>query len=224
MVDAWLAVLLIVGFFVGVGVLLFVVVSRAFRLLGLSAAVAVLVVGGSFLLGEGILDGVVGVPLSALPLVSVGLWRVGVNVGGAVIPLILCIYLVVKHRLPWGRVLVGLVLVASVAFVVTVPDVSRGIVSRFPWWLLPVVVASVGSVVLMHGRWRSAAPFAYVTGVCGVLLGADVLHLPALLGTVITESRTAVIGGASVFDMVFTTGLLAVLLDGLLMYQEKKEK
>ena len=36
--------------------------------------------------------------------------------------------------------------------------------------------------------------------------------------------RTAVIGGASVFDMVFITGILAVFLDGLLIIQKKRKK
>jgi uncharacterized membrane protein len=36
--------------------------------------------------------------------------------------------------------------------------------------------------------------------------------------------RIAVIGGASVFDMVFITGILAVFLDGLLIIQKKRKK
>jgi hypothetical protein len=37
-------------------------------------------------------------------------------------------------------------------------------------------------------------------------------------------TRNAIIGGASVFDMVFITGILAVFLDGLLIIQQKRKK
>jgi hypothetical protein len=40
----------------------------------------------------------------------------------------------------------------------------------------------------------------------------------------IHTTRNAVIGGASVFDMVFITGILAVFLDGLLIFQQKRTK
>jgi len=57
-----------------------------------------------------------------------------------------------------------------------------------------------------------------------VLLGADVFHLLRLLSFEVSTTRNAVIGGASVFDMVFITGILAVFLDGLLTLQQKKKK
>ena len=221
--DAWVALALIVGFLLLVGFVLFLVLTRAFRDMGLSTAEAVVIIVGSFLLGQGILDDVVGVPFSNLPLMTYGSWRVGVNLGGAVVPLLLCLYLIWKLRLSWRRLLFGILLVGVVAYLVTVPDPARGIVSRFPWWLLPVVVASLCSVVLLWGQRRKAAPFAYIIGVCGVLLGADLLHLYTLLNTAIPAPRTAVIGGASVFDMVFTTGLLAVLLDGIMGYRKSDE-
>ena len=76
----------------------------------------------------------------------------------------------------------------------------------------------------MRGRnYRQAAPLAYVAGTIGVLIGADFLRLPELLSYSIEKTTYAVIGGANVFDMIFITGILAVILDGVLMYVEKKE-
>lgn len=225
MAAAWASLAVLVGFFVAVAYLMFLIVRRAFRSMGFTTLEAVMIVGASFLLGYGILDGVVGVPLSALPLFSYGLsWVVAVNVGGAVVPVVLSGYLIIKYRLSAGLVALGVMLVGVAAFVVTAPDPQRGIVAGFPWWLAPVVVASLGSVVLMRGREERAAPLVYVIGVCGVLVGADVVHLVSLLQMPVEGVRTAVIGGASVFDMVFTTGLLAVLLDGLLVVQRGKKK
>ena len=158
--DAWVALALIIGFFLLLGFVLFLVLTHAFRNMGLSMTEAVVIIVGSFLLGQGILDEAVGVPFSNLPLLTYGSWRVGVNLGGAVVPLLLCLYLVWKHRLPWRGLLLGVLLVGVVAYLVTVPDPARGIVARFPWWLLPVAVASLGSVVLLWGQRWKAAPFA----------------------------------------------------------------
>jgi hypothetical protein len=35
------------------------------------------------------------------------------------------------------------------------------------------------------------------------------------------SAKNAIIGGTDIFDMVFITGILAVIVDGLLIYQEK---
>ena len=54
-----------------------------------------------------------------------------------------------------------------------------------------------------------AAHLAYISGVLGVLIGADMLRLNtiAALGTPV-----AAIGGAGTFDGIFLTGIIAALL------------
>ena len=52
--------------------------------------------------------------------------------------------------------------------------------------------------------------------------GADFLHLWELLNIPITDKINAVIGGADVFDMIFITGIIAVVLDGLIMFRQRK--
>jgi uncharacterized membrane protein len=219
--DSWLTFIVLIGFFALLGLLVFLLVTRAFEEMGFSGWEAVVIVVASFLLGQGLLDEIIGLPFSGWPLFSVNGWVVAVNFGGAVVPVLVSVYLVVWRRLSVGRVVVGLGLVAVVTYLVTFVDPMRGIVAVFPWWLVPVVVASVSSVVLMRDR-RVAAPFAYVVGVCGVLVGADVLHLGELLSMSVAGSGVAVIGGASVFDMVFTTGVLAVLLDSFFLVRKKR--
>jgi uncharacterized membrane protein len=58
-------------------------------------------------------------------------------------------------------------------------------------------------------RGKNAAPVAYVSGVLGVLIGADLLHLSAL-GT--SGIQIISIGGAGVFDGIFLTGVVAAFL------------
>ena len=68
---------------------------------------------------------------------------------------------------------------------------------------------------------KKAAPLAYAGGTIGVLIGADVFHLFSLISMEIQGTRNAVIGGANVFDMVFLTGILAVIVDGILIVQKR---
>ena len=125
-----------------------------------------------------------------------------VNVGGALIPTIVSIYLLARNRL-WLR---GLVAVAIVTLVVhQLAQPVRGVGIAVPT-LIPPVVAALVAVALSR---QSAAPLAYVAGSMGTLIGADILNLDVLptLG-----ASVASIGGAGTFDGVFLAGILAVLL------------
>jgi uncharacterized membrane protein len=203
--------------------IVYLILSRAFREMGFSSWEAVIIVFVSFLLGSGLVDGAAGVRFSDVALFTYHTyWLVGINVGGALIPLLLSIYLVWKNKLRLSRVLGGITLVAVITYFVTYADPKQGIVSTFPFWLLPIVCASLFSVLFTWREERKAAPFAYAIGTLGVLIGADLLHLFELLTAPIQTTTNAVIGGASVFDMVFITGVLAVFLDSLFLYRRKR--
>jgi uncharacterized membrane protein len=128
-----------------------------------------------------------------------------VNVGGAVIPTLLSLYLLVKNRL-YGRALIAVAVMTAVAHALAYP--VRGVGIAVPVFI-PPVVAAVTALVLS----RQAAPaLAYIGGSMGMLIGADLLNLgqiPAL------GAPVASIGGAGRFDGIFMTGVLAVLLAGL---------
>jgi uncharacterized membrane protein len=203
--------------------IVYLILSRAFHEMGFSSWEAVVIVFVSFLLGSGLVDGIAGIRFSNLTLFTYHTyWLVGVNVGGALIPLALSVYLILKNKLRVAFVVVGIVLVAVITYLVTYPDPTQGIVAEFPYWLIPVLGASLLSVVFSRGMVKKAAPFAYTIGTLGVLIGADVLHLFGLLSFPVHASTNAVIGGASVFDMVFITGVLAVFLDSLFLYTRKR--
>jgi len=204
--------------------IIYLLVTKAFRDMGFSSVEAIIIVFVSFLLGAGIIDEYVGISFSNVPLFTYhSTWRVGINIGGAVIPLLLSCYLFVKNKLKIMVILIGIGIVSIVSFFVTYPDPEKGIVSVFPFWLLPIIIASLLSVVLYWKEKRKAAPVAYVIGTLGVLLGADCYHLMGLLEQEIYSPRNAIIGGAHVFDMVFITGILAVFLDGILLVQQKRK-
>lgn len=204
---------------------LYLIITKAFNDMGFSTFEAILIVFISFLLGSGIIDEYIGLNVSNIPLFTYQTnWVVGINIGGAIIPLLLSVYLMVKNRLKPVMVLLGVGVVAVVTFFVTTPDPEKGIVSVFPFWILPIFVASFFSVIVAWKEKKKAAPFAYTIGTLGVLVGADGFHLLSLLQYESDTMRTAVIGGANVFDMVFITGILAVFLDGLFIIQKKRKK
>ncbi|HKI13988.1 MAG TPA: DUF1614 domain-containing protein [Roseiarcus sp.] len=193
--------------------------SRAYSALGLDPRAVTLVLFGS-LLGSYInlplvrlpeervvareVVEIFGVPFLAPAPVTVD-WPgtiLAINVGGAVIPILLSFYLLVRYRL-WGP---GVVIVAIVAFVVhQMATPIRGVGISVPTFAPPLLAALVALVLSR----RFAAPLAYIGGSLGVLIGADLLNLGLLRSL---GAPVASIGGAGTFDGVFLTGVIAVLL------------
>lgn len=125
-----------------------------------------------------------------------------INVGGAIVPTALSIYLILRHQI-YGHALIGIAAVAAVVHYLAEPVQGMGI--AVPIFVPPILAA----VVAMFLSREFAAPLAYVSGCMGTLVGADLLnlHVMAHLG-----ASVASIGGAGTFDGVFLTGILAVLL------------
>ncbi len=130
-----------------------------------------------------------------------------INVGGAVIPTAVSIYLLSRAS---SQILlsslIGLAIVALVTHVFARPVKGVGIVTPA---FIPPICAALMAIVLSPG---SPLTVAYVSGVLGALIGADVtnVHVIPKLG-----APTASIGGAGTFDGVFLSGILAVLLAAL---------
>ncbi|MCW2314901.1 putative membrane protein [Rhodoblastus acidophilus] len=125
-----------------------------------------------------------------------------VNVGGALIPTLLSLYVMTKRAL-WGRALIATAVVAAICHMLAEP--VRGVGIALPTFVPPIAAALVAAIV----SWEELAPLAYIAGSLGVLIGADLLNLD-LLPTL--GAPVASIGGAGTFDGIFVTGLLAVLL------------
>jgi uncharacterized membrane protein len=124
-----------------------------------------------------------------------------INVGGAIIPILLSLYLIVKNRL-YGLSLTGIAVVATVCHLLAYPVVGLGI--AIPIFVPPLVTVLVA---LMLSR-RYAAPLAYISGSLGTLIGADLLNLDKVQGL---GAPIVSIGGAGTFDGIFVTGVLSVL-------------
>jgi uncharacterized membrane protein len=132
---------------------------------------------------------------------------IAVNVGGCVIPCILALYQfarVLSEGAYALLVLLGVTFVSiMVCFRVAKPVAGIGIAMPA---LIPPLLAAIPSVLLMPDF---APPIAFIAGVLGPLIGADLLHLREIKSL---ATGMASIGGAGTFDGIVLSGLLAALL------------
>lgn len=132
---------------------------------------------------------------------------IAVNVGGCVIPVTIVTYEVLRI-LVWGpEALFPLIAITglniAVCYAIARPVPNVGIVMPA---LVPPLVAAVPSFLLVP---HFAPPVAFVAGVLGPLIGADLMHLPE-----VEKLQTGVmsIGGAGTFDGIVLSGMFAALL------------
>lgn len=128
-----------------------------------------------------------------------------VNIGGAVIPTLMSVYLVVRYQL-WLRGAVAVIAIAVIVHSLATP--LQGIGIAVPVFV-PVVATSIVALLLSR---EYAPPLAYIGGSMGTLIGADLLNLDKI-GTL--GAPIASIGGAGTFDGIFLTGIIAVILAGI---------
>lgn len=203
----------------------YLILTKAFRYMGFTSLEAIVIIFVSIFFGGIFFEIIIfGFNISNIYLFSYDNWRVGINMGGAIIPILLSIYLAVKKKIPLKKIGIGILIVTIIAFFITRPVADRGIVASFPYWLLPAFFASLASVFLSWKNFIKAAPLAYISGTIGVLIGADFLHLWELLNIPAKNITNANIGGAVVFDMIFITGILAVILDGIIMFRQRSRE
>lgn len=213
-----LAFLLLLG--LAVVFLRYYLIGYVYERLGLSRRAALLILFAA-LLGSGI-----NIPVAQLPAQRVVEPRIvqffgmqyvipsvverqstviAVNVGGAVIPVLLVVYLVTRYGIG-RRGLLALAVVTVVIHLLAQPIPGVGI--ALPP-LLPSLVTAAAAILL--DPW--AAPrTAFVAGTLGTLIGADLLNLGNLQAL---GAPVASIGGAGTFDGIFLTGIIAVLLAGM---------
>ena len=187
------------------------VVAFSFSRLGMSPGVAVTML---FMMLAG---SVINIPLTRRTVVysremQFGWFRIpvrqesglAINLGGAVIPAAISIYLLFKAPLP--PILASTVLMIIICKFLAKPIPGRGL--GMPMFIPPVLATLFA--VLLAGEM--AAPVAYISGVLGTLIGGDLLNLSKArkLGAGVVS-----IGGAGVFDGIFLVGIFSVVLTAL---------
>ncbi|NJD76601.1 MAG: DUF1614 domain-containing protein [Candidatus Methanoperedens sp.] len=126
---------------------------------------------------------------------------IAVNIGGAVLPVMISIFLATLVNI--GDVLIGVLIMTILIHLIARPVKGLGIAVPA---LIPPVAAAALALLISPGE---APIIAYISGTLGSLIGADLLNLKKIpeLGTPVAS-----IGGAGTFDGIFLTGIISVLL------------
>jgi len=195
----------------------FHIVALSFEKLGISSNAALLILF-IILIGSSI-----NIPLTKKKLIYVkkpiffGLFRapkmgvqgIVINLGGAIIPSLLSfyfLYLIWQRGFDLKPVLIATILMIIISKFLARIIPGRGIVLPF---FIPPLFAVIFALILAPSFATSCA---FISGVLGTLIGADLLNLkraqklsPGLIS----------IGGAGVFDGIFLVGIVSALLTSL---------
>lgn len=129
-----------------------------------------------------------------------------INLGGGLIPLLISFYLLIKlpfEALSSVFLITGLMIMLCYFLAKPIPGVGIAV----PGFLPPLFSAGLSLIFVYH----FAAPCAFISGVLGTLIGADLLHLPDIK----KYGGALSIGGAGVFDGIFLTAIISASLASL---------
>lgn len=126
---------------------------------------------------------------------------ISVNIGGAVIPMIITLFL--SSMAKPVEVLSGILLVTIIVHKISRPVKGSGIAIHA---LIPPFLAAFVAIIISP---QNAPIIAYISGTFGCILGIDILNMRKIpdLGMPLVS-----IGGAGTFDAIFLTGIISVLL------------
>jgi uncharacterized membrane protein len=133
---------------------------------------------------------------------------IAVNVGGCLIPLGIAFYqlsyLAGRGPALLLKAAIAALFTTGVCYLLARPVQGLGI--AMPGFV-PPIVAALAAVLLAPDQ---APPVAFVAGVVGPLVGADLLHLRDV--NRIATTGVASIGGAGTFDGIVLSGILSAYL------------
>jgi len=143
-----------------------------------------------------------------------GIWEtsISVNLGGAIIPAVMACWLLFKAsnvmagETLYLQVAVATLIVAAIAYVTTRPMVGLGL--RAPLFV-PGLTALLCGILFAQGLGLSAGVIAFVSAVFGILLGADIAHLPHVGDLEVPQVS---IGGAGTFGAIFIGCILSAII------------
>jgi len=127
---------------------------------------------------------------------------IAINVGGAILPGLLCLYLLPRVNL--SSAMLATAITTMFSFYLSKPVKGIGIVIPA---FIPPIIAAIAALVFA-GR-ADAPAVAYISGVLGTLIGADLLRLNQIKRFGLSFLS---IGGAGVFDGIFVVGIISVIL------------
>ncbi len=148
-----------------------------------------------------------------VPCASTPVWDtlVSINLGGAVIPICVSLYMMYRAIMILGTsliftVMIAIALVGIIAFISTRLVMRSGI--QVPL-LIPGLTALLAGLLLTGGTGLSAAVTAFVGGTTGVLLGGNIANFYRIKNL---EVPSVSFGGAGTFGSIFICCILPALI------------
>jgi uncharacterized membrane protein len=148
-----------------------------------------------------------------VPCASSHVWDtlVSINLGGAVIPMCVSLYIMYKTIMIVGislifTVTIGIAIVGIIAFISTRLVTSAGIQVSL---LIPGLTALLAGLLLAGGTGLTAAAIAFVSGTTGVLLGGNIANFYRLKNLEVTAVS---FGGTGTFGSIFICCILPALI------------
>ncbi|WP_069806477.1 DUF1614 domain-containing protein [Vulcanisaeta thermophila] len=132
------------------------------------------------------------------------------NVGGGLIPIIISIYLIINYLIQNYQVLTVFLISLALASIIInsrsriVQGVGVGVPSALPI-LITLVFTLIATVILR----ANPLAFSYSLGALSTLIGADLMNLRKVIH--LMRGHVS-IGGAGVFDGIYLTSLLSLIL------------
>jgi len=149
-----------------------------------------------------------------IPIWHSGSTTVSVNVGGVIIPLLISFYLL--RKAPLLKTALAVAVVATVSGLLADVHADEGIRLHYGFLILPATAVSVALIL----AGRNAPQVAFIAGAIGAIIGVDLVHLRELIHLGVAYIS---IGGRGVLDGIFTTGIIAAVLAGLLWRKKEPE-
>ncbi|BBD72329.1 membrane protein [Sulfodiicoccus acidiphilus] len=136
---------------------------------------------------------------------------IAVNVGGALIPVLLSAILVQVFRSSFLFLLLDVLLVTVLSKYMARVVQGVGIVMS-P--ILPPLISTLLAFLTFHSDPFLIPAASYISGVLGTLIGADLLNLKKVVEA---SPQIVSIGGMGTFDGIYITGILAILFSYILI-------
>lgn len=137
------------------------------------------------------------------------------NIGGGLIPIILSLHFINKKRISFSKLILGILIISILTYMVTEVK-EEGVVSYFPYYLLPSLTASLISF-LLYFRQEISAIYAYTISTFGVIIGGDFARLPQLF----LHPFSGSMGGAGIYDMIYIASMLSFFISFSFIIKER---
>ncbi len=140
---------------------------------------------------------------------------VAINVGGALIPVLtsifLLVYVIPVYELnPFSTYIKTLIALIAVTYLINrIAKIIPGLGIAVPGAIPPIITALISILLYQLPPESNPAIIAYISGTLGTLIGADLLNLNKVTKI---RARMVSIGGAGTFDGIYLTGLIAAAL------------